>query len=71
MKAQQAAAKLSEQEREKADFFSKLEQSEDLHDNLEELTHFLAKHTQATGVYIGKLVYPMRPIEEDAGENDH
>jgi len=38
---------------------------------LEELTHFLAKHTQATGVYIGKLVYPMRPIEEDAGDNDH
>ena len=31
----------------------------------------MAKQTQATGVYIGKLVYPIRPIEEDAGENEH
>jgi len=22
-------------------------------------------------VYIGKLVFPPKPIEEDAGENDH
>jgi len=22
-------------------------------------------------VYIGKLVYPMKQIEEDAGDNDH
>lgn len=31
----------------------------------------MQENTQATGVYIGKLVFPMRPIEEDAGENDH
>lgn len=31
----------------------------------------MKKHTNATGVYIGKLCYPMKPIEDDAGENDH
>lgn len=31
----------------------------------------MAENTGATGVYIGKLVAPMRQIEEDAGENDH
>jgi hypothetical protein len=42
-----------------------------LHDNLEELTNFLAQNTDATGVYIGKLVFPLKNIEEDAGDNDH
>lgn len=42
-----------------------------MHDNLEELTNFLAEHTGATGVYIGKLVYPLKSIDEEAGENDH
>jgi hypothetical protein len=48
-----------------------LEKSTDLHENLEELANFLQKHTEATGVYIGKLVYPMKAIEDDAGEDDH
>jgi hypothetical protein len=65
------AEKLQAEEKTKSDFFSKLEQSADMHDNLEELTNFLQKHTQATGVYIGKLVYPMKTIEDDAGEDEH
>lgn len=53
------------------DFFCKLEESKDLHDNLEELANFLAQRTGATGVYIGKLVAPMKEIAEDADANDH
>lgn len=64
-------AKLLVVAKHKEDFFTKLEESQDLHDNLEELANFLAENTNATGVYIGKLVAPMKQIEEDAGENDH
>ncbi len=38
---------------------------------MKELADFLKVHTGATGVYIGKLGFPIKPIEEDAGENDH
>ena len=31
----------------------------------------MCKYTNATGVYLGKLVYPERAIEEDADDNDH
>ena len=71
LKARTEAEKKNEDEKQIADFFTKLSHSDDLHDNLEELTHFLAHHTGATGVYIGKLVFPIKPIDDDAAENDH
>lgn len=63
--------KTQEADENKAQFWQKVEKSNDLHDNLEELTNYLKNNTNATGVYIGKLVYPLKRIEEDAGENDH
>jgi len=42
----------------------------DLNENLQELAEFIQENTQATGVYIGKLVFQKKPIPEDAGEND-
>jgi len=35
------------------------------------MVDFIAENTGATGVYIGKLVQPRKPIEDDAGDNDH
>jgi len=42
-----------------------------LTDNLQQLTDFLSENTQATGVYIGKLVYPRKPIQDDADDKAH
>lgn len=35
------------------------------------MVDFIEEHTGATGVYIGRLVNPKKPIEDDAGDNDH
>lgn len=35
------------------------------------MTDYLAEHTGATGVYIGKLVAPCKPIEDDADDKAH
>lgn len=70
-KAKLEEAKKAAEEKVKDDFWDKVQKSKDLHDNLDDLTNFIQKHTGATGVYIGKLVYPMKEIEEDAGELDH
>lgn len=35
------------------------------------MVDFIAENTGATGVYIGRLVQPRKPIEDDAGDNDH
>jgi len=42
-----------------------------LNDNLDQLAEFLKEFTDATGVYIGKLVPPMVEIDDDADENAH
>lgn len=42
-----------------------------MNENLQELADFLEEQTGATGVYIGKLVYPKKPIEDDAADNAH
>lgn len=70
-RSQEQAEKQKAEDKIKSDFFDKLEKSTDLHENLEELTNFLQKNSGATGVYIGKLEYPMRAIADDAGEQDH
>ena len=45
--------------------------SDDLNDNLDQLAEFLKEFTDATGVYIGKLVPPMMDITDEADENAH
>ena len=55
----------------KKEFFSTLEKSKDLADNLQSLTEFLKGYTTATGVYIGKLDYPSLPIQEDSSNVAH
>ena len=57
--------------RAKDQFIEKLKQSTDLEDNLQELVDFIQEQTGATGVYVGKLVYPTKEIEEDADEKAH
>jgi len=60
-----------EAEDRKAAFFKSIETSSDLNNNLQELVDFIEEHTGSTGVYIGKLVSQKKPIEDDAGDNDH
>ena len=52
-------------------FWFKIEESKDLEDNLQDLTDFLQKNTGATGVYMGKLVYPSKDIDDDADGDAH
>ena len=42
-----------------------------MYDNLDELSNFLKEFTGATGVYIGRLTYPMREINEDDDDRAH
>jgi len=35
------------------------------------LVEFLEEQSEATGVYVGKLVFPKRPIDDDAADNAH
>jgi len=35
------------------------------------LTDFLSENTKATGVYIAKLVFPRKAIEDDADDKAH
>jgi len=46
-------------------------ESEDLHDNLQDLCNFLHSQTSATGVYVGHLTKPFKRISEDAKDRDH
>lgn len=45
--------------------------SEDLSDQLQGLTDFIAQQTKATGVYIAKLVFPRKKIEDDSDDKAH
>ena len=57
--------------RQKDLFFRSIQDSQDLEDNLQELVVFIQEQTNATGVYIGKLVYPAKEIEEEADDKAH
>ena len=57
--------------RERETFVKKLEKSTDLEDNLQELVDFVQRETKAEGVYVGKLVYPSKEIEDDADDTAH
>jgi len=54
-----------------ASFYDNISKSTDLNENLQGLVDFLEEQTGATGVYIGKLVFPRKPIDEDAPDNAH
>ena len=48
-----------------------LDKSDDLTDNLDELADFLKEFTNSTGVYVGKLIKPLRPIKDDDDDKAH
>jgi hypothetical protein len=52
-------------------FYEKINFSNDLADQLQELADFLKEFTNSTAVYIGKLVSPKRPIKEDDDDRAH
>ena len=57
--------------RAKEHFVANLKRSEDLEDNLQELVEFIQDQTNATGVYVGKLVHPSKEIDEEADDKAH
>lgn len=52
-------------------FRKKVERSEDLTDNLQDLANYLKNSTEATGVYIGELIWPKKKIEENDLDDAH
>lgn len=56
-------------------FKKKVESSEDLNDNLQELSEHLAEFTKATSCYIGKIAKPIKGIsqgmQDDEDEDAH
>ena len=48
-----------------------VKKSSDLEDNLQELVEFVQEQTGATGVYVGKLVFPSKEIDEEADDKAH
>jgi len=59
------------EEAKKATFYDSIQKSADLNDNLQELTDYIHLHAEVTGVYIGKLVYPAKAIDDDADDKAH
>lgn len=53
------------------DFKDKVNTAEDLSDLLQDFTLYLKEHTGATGVYIGKLIKPNKPIKDDDDDKAH
>lgn len=67
-------SKRKEEENEKLKhtlFKKKIERSDDLADNLQDLANYLKNSTQATGVYIGELIRPKKIIEENDLDDAH
>lgn len=52
-------------------FMANIRKSNDLEDNLQELVEFIQEQTNATGVYVGKLVFPSKEIDEEADDKAH
>jgi hypothetical protein len=51
-------------------FFKKVEESEDLNDNLQDLVDHIAENTGATAVYVGKLSKPIKGIKDGLAEDE-
>ena len=58
-------------EKKNKEFWEKLQESEDLNDNLTQLTDYISNNINATGVYIGKLEHRYKDIEDDDDETAH
>lgn len=48
-----------------------MKESEDPFDRLEDFAEFMHRNTGSTGVYIGQLEAPFKPIAEDANDEAH
>lgn len=53
------------------DFWVQVDKSDDLEDNLQGLVDQLCKYSKSTGAYLGKLIFPEKPIDDDADDKDH
>jgi len=53
------------------DFRDRVEHSEDPSDLLQDFSNYLKDHTDATGVYIGKLIKPLKEIADDDNDEAH
>jgi len=51
-------------------FKKKVESSEDLNDNLQDLADHLKEFTGATSCYIGKIAKPIKGVSEGMAEDD-
>ncbi len=52
-------------------FSEKVEKSDDLADVMQDLAGYVKEHTGATGVYIGHLIRPKKPIEDGDDDTAH
>lgn len=51
-------------------FKSKVESSEDLNDNLQDLADHLKEFTNATACYIGKIAKPIKGVSQGMADDD-
>ena len=63
-------AQLKIQKKEEA-FFSKIDNSVDLEDNLQDMVNYLQEYTNSTSVFVAKLVPQINEIEEDDDDSAH
>lgn len=64
-------AEAEQKEKDIINFVERLRSSEDLNDNLQELVDKLKTQTNATAVYVGKLIQPTKPIDEKSMDDAH
>lgn len=69
-KAKAEAAAEAEKKRTQ-DFYQRVHNSKDLNDQLQDLNDYLAYHTKATAVYIGRLEQPKKPIQDTDNDRAH
>jgi hypothetical protein len=62
---------LVKKDEKEAAFFTKVDASDDLEDNLKDLTDYLYEYTNSTSAYIAKLVPHISKIEEDDDDTAH
>jgi len=52
-------------------FWQKIEKSDDLNDNLQDLVDFIKSNTKVESVYVGKLVQPKKEINDEDLDEAH
>jgi len=52
-------------------FWDKIQHSDDLNDNLQDLVDYIKKFTNVESVYVGRLVQPKKDIADDDDEQAH